>query len=304
MQRLIPFLTAAGLVIAAAVSASATEIIDEGAFFSPGVLKSANQTIAELEARYHREIHIETYASVPADKADAVAKMSKAEKDAYFVSWIKQRAQATNANGLFLLICKEPAHLHPAVGESLVQSGFTPQARQRVVEALLTNFRDHQYDRGLSQGLLQIRTEFSKLPATSPAAPAHAAPVRPVPHRPEPAGNFGGIVIIGLVIVGGLILLSVLGRAFSGGAAGGFGGGGFGTGLMGGILGALAGNWLYDSFSGHHGRAYGGEDAGTHPFGGNDVSTGDSGGGDFGSGADFGGGGDFGGGDFGGGGDF
>jgi len=96
---------------------------------------------------------------------------------------------------------------------------------------------------------------------------------------------------------------------------GGGGGGGFMSGMLGGLFGAAAGNWLYDSFGrgggglgggGYAGRSFGGSsDSGPAPsdadqdysgtggdFG--DNSGGDSGGGDFGS-DDTGGGGDFGG---------
>lgn len=329
MLKFIAPLLTVSCVSLSAISASATDIIDQGHFFSEAALKSANQTISELEQKYRHQIHIETYATVPEGKAEAVAKMSKAEKDAFFVSWIKDRAKATNANGLFLLICKNPSHVHPAVGERLVKQGFKSDARDRVVHALLDSFRSQQYDEGLQHALTQVRTEFSKLGPANAASRTGTSPVTPLPHanrpptafpkverEPAPAGRqtdggWGGMVMIGLLIVGGLFLFSLVSRMFNrgmGGAPGmGVGGGGFGSGLLGGLFGAMAGNWLYDSFSGHHGQAH----AGDHHtgFGGDSSASGfgsgDFGGNDFGSGADFGGGGDFGsGGDFGGGGDF
>lgn len=330
MGKHIASLVTTSIIALTAISASATEIIDQGNFFSEAALKSANQTISELERKYKHQIHIETYLTVPGDKADAVAKMSKAEKDAFYVSWIKDRAKATNANGLFLIICKNPSHVHPAVGERLVKQGFKSDARDRVVNALLDGFRSKQYDEGLQRALTQVRTEFSKLGPVSAASRTGTSPVTPLPHanrqpaafpkaEREPApvgrntdGGWGGIVMIGLLVVGGLFLFSLVSRMFSRGMGGpgtagapgmGMGGGGFGTGLLGGLFGAMAGNWLYDSFSGHHGQAHAGDHHGG--FGGDSTGGGDFGSNDFGSGADFGGGGDFdSGGDFGGGGDF
>ena len=280
-----------------AVSAQAAGIVDRAAFFSPEAVVAANRKIADLERKYHHQIHLETYAELPADQQAGFAGLSKSEKDAVFVSWIKQRAKATNASGLFLLACKDPAHLHSGMGESLSRHGLTSQARQRIVDAMLKSFRDKRYDEGLTGALTQIETEFSQL--STPGRRGNLAPVAGAKGQNH-GGNMSGIVIIGLIIVGGLILLSVLGRAFGGGQAGapGMMGGGFGSGLMGGLLGAVAGNWLYNSFSGHHGQAFGGDDHSGGSFGG-----GSSGGDDFGGGADFGGG-DFGGGDSGGGGDF
>lgn len=115
-----------------------------------------------------------------------------------------------------------------------------------------------------------------------------------------------------------------------GGGYGQRGGGGFFSGLLGGLGGAVAGNWLYDQFSGRHGGStsagmgYGPNDAsaglpdqrddaiiGADDDGGrgaswDDGNAGDTGGGDWGggdAGGDWGGGGgDWGGGDGGGGG--
>lgn len=313
----------ASCLMLASASVFGAEIRDQGKFFSPEAIKTANRKISELESKYHHQIHLETYAVVPSDKAAAVAQMKHAERDAFFRSWIVDRAKATNARGLFVLICKEPAHIHADLGAGLSRAGFTPQARQRVVDSLMPDFRAKKYDDGLMSAVEQIGAEFAKLPATSAAAhrAVPAVPVHRVNHPPAQPANYTGLIMIGVLIVGGLILLRVLGRAFSGvggyqpgmgGMGMGGGGGGFGSGLMGGLFGALAGNWLYNSFSHPHGgQANGGE---TQPtvFGNDDSSnTSDFGGNssDFGSGADFGGndfggGGDFGGGDFGGGGDF
>lgn len=309
--RSLACILAAGLIPLAA--ASGADIVDQGDFFSAEALRSANETISRLEAKYGQPIQIETYASLPEDKAAAFARMNKAERDAFYASWIRAREKATQASGLFVLICKDPPHIHSHAGEGLVKHGFTGDARQRVIDAMLKGFREKKYDEGLTLALAQAEVELDRMPgiANAPGStrPA-AAPPRRVGTRPPESGlNFGGIVMIGLLIVGGLFLLRFLGRAMSGGLGGhggiGMGGGGFGSGLFGGLLGALAGHWLYDSFAGHHGQAHaddyrsghGGDDGvDGSDFGGGDFGGGDFGGGDFGGG-DFGGG-DFGGGDF------
>src|SRR5262249_60082715 len=112
-------------------------------------------------------------------------------------------------------------------------------------------------------------------------------------------------LMIGLLIVGGLFLLRLLGGLFGanrgygapgmmgrpgyGPGYGGYGGGGgFWSSMFGGIGGALAGNWLYDQFSGrHHGgytdsASHGGQDV--PDAGGSDWSTPGDGGGDWGGG--------------------
>lgn len=325
MGKFITSLLTAGFIAAAAIPASSAEVIDQGNFFSAPALKSANQTISELERKYKHQIHVETYATAPGSQADAVAKMSKSEQNAFFVSWLKEREKATKSNGLFVLITKTPSHVHAGVNESLVRQGFTSQSRERVVNALLEGFRGKNYDEGLQHALTQVRTEFSKLGPANASARTGSTAVKPLPNanrqpssfpraerEPAPAGRpaegqYGGLMMIGLLVVGGLILFSVVSRMFSRSMGGpgmggtpGMGGGGFGSGLMGGLFGAMAGNWLYNSFGGHHNQAFGGDQ---HTGLGDNSSGGDYGGGDFSGGSDFGGGdfgsgGDYGGGDF------
>lgn len=139
--------------------------------------------------------------------------------------------------------------------------------------------------------------------------------------QPVRHANSWGIwnwVILGGVVWLVFIVISSLIRSFSGGAGGGqgvggygspaygspgYGGGGFMSNMLGGLAGAMAGNWLYNSMFSGHSSAHGADWSGSSDQGltGNDYSGGDFGdsGGDFGGG-DFGGG-DFDGGDFGGG---
>jgi uncharacterized protein len=126
-------------------------------------------------------------------------------------------------------------------------------------------------------------------------------------------GGLMGWICIGLAVLLGVWLIMGLIRAFSGGGGGGGpggGGGGFMPSLFGGLFGAMAGMWLYNSF---FGGGYTGSDAmASDNYG---ADTGDTGAGDYDRGAaggdgdwgdgsgDWGGGGDWGG-DFGGGGDW
>jgi uncharacterized protein len=141
----------------------------------------------------------------------------------------------------------------------------------------------------------------------------------------------GWIVLAAIVFLGFWLVMTIfraIGRGLGGGGPAGPGGpGGYGYGgggrgffssMLGGIFGAAAGTWLYDSFrGGGHSNAWG-DSQNPNSFGSNDAAPpGDEpGAGDFsgdpgGGGGDFGGdsgggdsGGDSGGGDFGSGGDF
>ena len=123
----------------------------------------------------------------------------------------------------------------------------------------------------------------SALSEASAEAPGERLPGSRPPRRGD-AGKFGlgTLLVIGLGIFGVLLLLRVLGGLFNRGAGypaqmgmggmrpgmgpgpgyggpgygyGGPRGGGFFSGMLGGLGGALAGNWLYDQFSGRHAGA-------------------------------------------------
>lgn len=203
-------------------------------------------------------------------------------------------------------------------------------------------------------------------PPNSPMPPGGAVPAQ---HIAGGGSMLGWLLLIGLILLGVWVVRAIF-RAITGAGRGygpgpgmpagqgmpgaygsggygpagygpaGYGGGGFLSNLMGGMFGAAAGNWIYDSFfrgGGGGGSGWGSgtsygtgpsdppinDDAGSGDFSGPDTGGGGDfdagsqaeaddgstsfdggGGGDFGGGGDSGGGGDFSGGDSGGGGDF
>lgn len=310
--------------------ASAVDISDEGGFFSPEAVAKANQAIRELETKTGHQVRIETHAAVPSGKSDAVAKMDKAERETFFSNWVHERAAATQSRGLIVFICKTPAHVRIWAGNPLQLAGFGEAQVRPIREALMNDLRAKEYDKALADTVAQVTTSFAGLKHASSqptAAPLHRRAAGPISHAPAHApqsSGFGGVFWVMAIVLGGVLLFSVISRMLSGGGGyapqnpygapgmgygGGYGpgGGGFMRSLAGGIFGAMAGNWLYDQFSGHHAHASdsgwsntdpsgsdytsGGSDSGFS--GGTDFGGGDFSGGDSGGGSDFGGGGDF-----------
>jgi len=310
-------------LLAAPLTGHAADVSDSAEFFSADTIAKANQTIREIKSKFGHDIRIETYATVPSEKVQAVAKMNGKERDSFFASWLRDRAEATQSRGIFILICKQPSHLHLWAGNPLQRAGFDAAHAAPIRETLLSGFKAKEYDAALTDTLAQIKTAFAGLRA--PAGRTAAAPTTSRPQHQEPApqravgtSGYGGLIFVLVVVVGGIFLVSLVSRLFSGGSGGypaggppppygpaygggyGGGGGGFMRSLAGGVFGAMAGNWMYDQFSGRHAH---GSDSGwpgshsTGGFGGDSSSGSDSG---YDGGSDFGGG-DFGGGDSGGG---
>ena len=159
----------------------------------------------------------------------------------------------------------------------------------------MSHFKQRRFDAGLTSAVALMEQSLT--------APSNARVNGHVPAAPAPGGRAGNVhgarfgvgslLMIGLGIFAVLILLRALGGLFgrSGGGYsspmgmggmprpgmgpgpgygqpgyGGYGaprGGGFFSGMLGGLGGALAGNWLYDQFSGRHGSP-GQTDAGSY----------------------------------------
>jgi uncharacterized protein len=329
----------------AGLPAQAGEIRDDAAFFSPPALEKADAQLAELHKRYGKEVRIETFKTVPGGRGDEVAKMDSADRGRYFEKWARDRATTEHVQGIFVLISRHPGHVEIAVDRQTQNQGFGAKERNELRDKFMTGFRHEKYDEALQSSVDYLSQTFkAKLHAKSGAhVPAGAAHGRGnVDNQPRAEGQgigwLGWVLIIGAVFLG----IRLIGALFGGMMGGHSGGGGYGGGpgygggggggmfgsLMTGLLGAVAGNYLYHSMFGgseafgHSGGLGGGDDSfrnsddgagedfqtsggdfdSSDGSGGGDFGGSDSGGGDFGGG-DFGGG-DFGGGDFGGGGDF
>lgn len=331
-----PWRTAAILAVGwlmgwGAVSSQASEIRDDGKFFSPEVVTKATEDLNRLEKRSRLEARIETYETIPEDKREAFDKLtSKEERDRFYLRWLQERAKTEGATGVFILITRKPGHLDVEMSNAIKRRGFGISQRNEIRDILVKNFKVEKFDDGLKEAVARLETISLRLGEARQAAPV-ATHQAQAPHRRAPVGapaegQGGGMGIWGWIILAVVVMLvfsviSAIIRGLSGGNRGqpgygqpGYGQGGYGYGggggffgnMLGGVAGAMAGNWLYDSMSGgHHGQAHAGDwtggssnaGYGSDDYGGSDFGSSDFGGGDFG-------GGDFGGDSGGGGGDF
>jgi uncharacterized membrane protein YgcG len=142
-------------------------------------------------------MRVETFASIPADLS---SRYSDATKNQFFQQWADSRAQDAQVTGVFVLICREPSHLQVEVGKKTLASGIITQAnRTQIRDALLTSFRQKQYDQGLSSAIdafaAALQSHANNPPAEAPAAsssannppPAYSYPSTPSQRAPIPA---------------------------------------------------------------------------------------------------------------------
>ena len=142
-----------GLSLGSSAFAIVPQVKDDGKFFSAEAVEKANRVIGEIEHQFHRDLVIETFATVPADKVDQVKGMDAKAREEFYHKWALERARSEQLNGVFVLITKEPKHIQAVVGDQTQQKAFTLHDRGRLVEGLTKAFRREAYDTGLLEAV-------------------------------------------------------------------------------------------------------------------------------------------------------
>jgi uncharacterized protein len=304
----------AALTVLSAATALATDVVDDGNFFKPDTIRIASGKIQELNRLHGYRIKVETIAALPAGESDEVRQMSASERARFFGHFLSKRAAAEKLD-LLIFASRDPKYLQVLPHKELETAGFTPAMRDKLASALIAGFHSQKYDESLLSAMDQLEQDLTGVHRAALKSPSHphaqmAFPGERVPvQQPAETSWFGPVALIALLVGGFLLIRRLLSGSNRAAIPGG--GGGFMGNILGGVFGAVAGNWLYDSFfrSTAHGqdldqsRSEGGW-FGSSPDSSSDGSdyTADSydaagGGGDFGGsdmgGDDSGGGGDF-----------
>ena len=344
----------------AGAPAQASAIRDRAGMFSSQARQEAQSRLDRLEQSTGVPVVIETIKAIPS----LTKETPHEERELEINRLAKQHDQQIHDEGIYILISQREHLISNTLVRERLARVLPIEKREAIRDAFIAGFgkgaKSKNLDDGLLQGAQAIEDALRGVKAGNgnahaPLAVAHG----PVARRAGGgASTLGTFLMIGLAIIAVLVVLRVLGGLFGrsqgsgypnqmggmgmprpgmgpgggpgyygGGGYGGRGGGGFFSGLLGGLGGALAGNWLYDQMSGRHGNTtsagagyppddpsagiadqgddiVGAEDNGGRGATWDDGSGSDTGGGDWGGGdggGDWGGGGgDWGGGDGGG----
>lgn len=139
---------------------------DNGLVLSPHDFHETQRQILLLAREHHVEVYTETVASLPRKDAKSV----------------EERAKEVGANGLYLLICKDPPGVQVVASEALQKKGFTPECVAELKKVAEEGVQKRQYDRSVVQSVRFVAQRFE------PAAV-------PLLGRPHPA--VGGCVGVG-----------------------------------------------------------------------------------------------------------
>src|SRR5579871_1932118 len=102
----IPTLLLFGLLGSSALAAIVAEVRDEAGFFSADAVRRANEVIDDIHRDFKKDLLIETFKTVPADKAEEFKKLDKAGHAKFYNDWALQRARTAKVNGVYVLIVK------------------------------------------------------------------------------------------------------------------------------------------------------------------------------------------------------
>jgi uncharacterized protein len=219
------------------ISGLTAEVIDPIQFFTKDAIQSANQKIQEIKSKTGKEFVLETIETTePTDPS----------------SFAMDRAKSLKVNGVYVLISKKDKKIEIKVGNK-TKSVFTANDSSNLKSKLIESFKTKNFDSGLENAV----SYYSSVLLSANSRPTNRmaeSPVRTSKSSDSGGFSFMSILFFGLIL---FVVFRVVSSMMGGGGfnpgMGGMGGGGMGFfgSLMTGMLGAVAGNWLYDKFMGN-----------------------------------------------------
>jgi hypothetical protein len=131
---------------------------DEAKFFAQANLEAANAAAKTIYAKNQRDLLIETFATVPDGKTDAVKAMKAEEKQRFFRDWTEKRERDLDIHGIYLLVCREPSYLLVHVSKDPALNLHNEDAK-KLNDAIFPQFKDKKFDAGLD-AFVKLATEL------------------------------------------------------------------------------------------------------------------------------------------------
>jgi hypothetical protein len=158
-HALVSILLIGWLAVVAQAAVLEPGVRDEAGYFKPQTVQKANEEIKDLQRELHKDLVIETFKTVPADKVKAVKGMSRAAREDFFARWADERARAEGVDGVYVLLCKSPPFTQVSLGPETDDRLFPDADRQRLAELLANHWSSRHYDQDLldAVGFVRIR---------------------------------------------------------------------------------------------------------------------------------------------------
>jgi hypothetical protein len=142
--------------------ATAGEVKDRAGFFTAAEVTKANDAIDAIKHLYKREVMISTFETVPPDRIDTVKKMDRERRNLFFAAWARERMTLEENKDIYILICKDPAHIQIELGQEILDKVITLDDQRKLKELLVKDFREKKYDQGLLHAVEFIRGKLDE----------------------------------------------------------------------------------------------------------------------------------------------
>jgi hypothetical protein len=205
---------------------------DRAGLFSADAVARARESIRQFRHDYHRDLFIETFAHVPDADGKRVSRMWTPSRERYFTDWAARRAKAVGVDGVYVLICKDPKHVHVLVHPDTPEQRFTDDNAKELRKRLERQL-PKSADAALNDAVEYVREAVKENLAAREAA-SSAIP-------------FGTVAWLLGAVLGAWLLLS-LARAVLHWRAGAADPAhvGLTAAFFAGLFGTTAGHWVYD----------------------------------------------------------
>jgi uncharacterized membrane protein YgcG len=234
MQKWLPLLLLTG-----ALSAG---VEDNAALFSKKAVAAANERLANVRKTTGKEILVLTVNNLGGKT---------------IVEYTRNEGRIRQLNGIITVISKNPSKIEIMAGKKTAQV-FRKEHRDALVAIFAKNLRKAPDD--ALNAAMQYITEIFTTAASAPMHRDTRPLANPVRRESSSFGWLKWVIIIGVIfLIIRLISYFMSSRNNANANAGvpgmpgqtsGFGGGGFFSSMIGGIFGAVAGNWIYDKMFG------------------------------------------------------
>src|SRR5581483_2581807 len=132
-----------------AVTANA-QVRDDGGFFSADAVDRANSAIGQMKQETGRDLLIETFPSIPQERADQYRADNAAE---FFREWANARGQAAHVKGVYILINRTPSYLLIKPADQVKQREFTENDSKELRDQMLPLMKQKQFDQALQSAV-------------------------------------------------------------------------------------------------------------------------------------------------------
>lgn len=173
---LLPALLTGLLLLPHAAVAVTPEVEDRAQYFAQNAIDKANAEILAIKKESSKDLIIETFETVPAEKKANYDPNDAKKKEAFFVAWASERAQAGDIQGIYILLCKSEHRVQIHVDPETLKKDFTSGNVSQLRGELLAKFKRKEFDEGL---LSAVKYVHQTLQANRKPAGAKTEAARP-----------------------------------------------------------------------------------------------------------------------------